>query len=145
VAEANQSLTDVHTIRVRSELPSLDGLWDQARLERVVGNLISNAVKYSPHGGEVTLSVAREETADGSFAVLGVHDQGVGIPPEDLRHVFVRFYRASNVAGQIAGTGIGLAGAKQLVEQHAGSIRVESTPGEGSTFAVWLPLGIVKT
>ena len=110
VAEANQQLSDAHTLRVRSGFPTLEGLWDQARLERVIGNLVANAVKYSPRGGEVTLDLAREETTDGSCAVLSVQDQGVGIPPEALPHVFERFYRASNVVGQIAGTGRGPAG-----------------------------------
>jgi signal transduction histidine kinase len=116
-------------------------MWDQARLERVVGNLISNAVKYSPDGGEVILSLGREDSASGASAVLSVRDEGIGIPPEDLSRVFDRFYRGTNVVGHIAGTGIGLAGARQLVEQHGGSMAVESTPGAGSTFVVRLPLG----
>jgi PAS domain S-box-containing protein len=144
VAADQQQLAEAHTIRIESELPSLEGLWDQTRLERVVGNLVSNAVKYSPSSSEVTLGVAREETPDGTLAVLSVHDQGVGIPPEELPRVFERFYRASNVADRIAGTGIGLAGAKQLVEQHGGSIGVQSTSGEGSTFVVRLPLGMAE-
>jgi signal transduction histidine kinase len=141
VAAEYQQLTDAHTICVRSTLESLDGVWDQARLERVVGNLISNAVKYSPDGGEVILSLTMEESASGASAVLSVRDEGIGIPPEDVSRVFERFYRGTNVVGHIAGTGIGLAGAKQLVEQHGGSMAVESTPGAGSTFVVRLPLG----
>jgi signal transduction histidine kinase len=141
VAADYQQLTDAHTICVRTALTSLEGMWDQARLERVVGNLISNAVKYSPDGGEVILSLSVEEVADAATAVLSVRDQGIGIPPEDLSRVFERFYRATNVVGRIAGTGIGLAGARQLVEQHGGSMAVESTPGAGSTFVVRLPLG----
>jgi signal transduction histidine kinase len=140
VAEDNQQLADAHVIRVQSQLACIEGAWDRARLERVVGNLVSNAVKYSPEGGEVTLQVSREDTADGAWAVLAVTDQGVGIPPEELPRVFERFFRASNVAGQIAGTGIGLAGARQLVEQHGGTISVQSTPGQGSTFIVRLPI-----
>jgi signal transduction histidine kinase len=141
VAAEYQQLTDAHTLCVRSTLASLDGMWDQARLERVVGNLISNAVKYSPDGGEVILSLGREDSASGASAVLSVRDEGIGIPPEDLSRVFDRFYRGTNVVGHIAGTGIGLAGARQLVEQHGGSMAVESTPGAGSTFVVRLPLG----
>jgi signal transduction histidine kinase len=141
VAAEYQQLTDAHTICVRSTLASLHGVWDQARLERVVGNLISNAVKYSPDGGEVMLSLTMEDSANGPMAVLSVRDQGIGIAPEDLARVFERFYRATNVVGRFAGTGIGLAGARQLVEQHGGSIAVQSTPGAGSTFVVRLPLG----
>ena len=140
VAEDNQQIAEAHVIRVQSQLACIEGAWDRARLERVVGNLVSNAVKYSPEGGEVTLRVSREDTGDGAWAVLAVSDQGVGIPPEELPRVFERFYRASNVAGQIAGTGIGLAGARQLVEQHGGTISVESTPGQGSTFVDRLPI-----
>jgi signal transduction histidine kinase len=141
VAAEYQQLTDAHTICVRTTLASLEGMWDQARLERVIGNLISNAVKYSPDGGEVILSLSVEESASGATALLSVRDEGIGIPPEDLSRVFDRFYRGTNVVGHIAGTGIGLAGAKQLVEQHGGSMAAESTPGAGSTFVVRLPLG----
>jgi signal transduction histidine kinase len=140
VAAEYQQLTEAHTIGVRSELASLAGRWDQARLERVVGNLLSNAVKYSPDGGEVILSLATEESANGQTAVLSVRDEGIGILPDELPHVFDRFYRGTNVVGHIAGTGIGLAGARQIVEQHGGSMAVESTPGGGSTFIVRLPL-----
>ena len=140
VAEDNQQLAEAHVICVQSQLACIEGAWDRPRLERVVGNLVSNAVKYSPDGGDVTLELSREETAGGAWAVLAVSDQGVGIPAEELPRVFERFYRASNVAGQIAGTGIGLAGARQLVEQHGGSISVQSTPGQGSTFIVRLPI-----
>jgi signal transduction histidine kinase len=117
--------------------PGLVGSWDVRRLERVLANLLENAVKYSPDGGEIVVRVARDD-AD-STAVLQVADTGVGIPAADLPHVFERFYRAGNV-GEIQGTGIGLAGVRQIVEQHAGSIAVESCPGIGSTFTVRLPL-----
>jgi signal transduction histidine kinase len=75
-----------------------------------------------------------------AWAVLRVRDQGIGIPPADLPRIFERFYRATNVAGQIQGSGIGLAGSRQVVEQHGGTIVVESREGAGSTFTVRLPL-----
>ncbi len=75
------------------------------------------------------------------MAVLAVQDQGIGIPAADLPHVFERFYRARNVSGRTPGTGLGLAGARQIVEQHGGTIAVESREGAGSTVTIRLPLG----
>jgi signal transduction histidine kinase len=72
--------------------------------------------------------------------MLAVRDQGVGIPAADLPHIFERFHRGGNVAGHIAGAGIGLATVRQIVEQHGGTITVESWPDKGSTFTVQLPL-----
>jgi signal transduction histidine kinase len=116
------------------------GDWDGPRLRRVLDNLLSNAIKYSPAGGEVVVTLA----ADGDSAVLRVRDQGLGIPAEDLPHIFERFRRARNAA-EIVGTGLGLSGARQLVEQHGGTIQVESQEGAGSTFTVRLPLGDTTT
>lgn len=111
VAEEQPQLTQRHTIRVESSIPTLVGDWDTARLERVVSNLLSNAVKYSPDGGEITVTVWQEKDEGAFYAVLQVEDRGVGIPAEDLPNIFERFHRGANVAGRIAGTGIGLAGA----------------------------------
>jgi PAS domain S-box-containing protein len=125
-----------HAIRVESELPSLIGTWDQFRLERVLDNLLGNAVKYSPRGGEITLTIAGES----DWAVLRVRDQGIGIPEADLPRVFERFHRGANVARRTRGSGIGLSGARQIVEQHGGTIAVESREQLGSVFTVRLPL-----
>jgi signal transduction histidine kinase len=140
MAAEQQQLSDDHAIRIKTAIPSLTGNWDRTRLERVFGNLLANSVKYSPDGGTVTLSVWQEDGDDGSFAVVAVEDQGLGIPERDLAHIFERFQRGSNVMDHIAGSGIGLAGAKQIVEQHGGTISVQSREGEGSTFTVRLPL-----
>jgi signal transduction histidine kinase len=78
--------------------------------------------------------------APAAWAVLAVHDEGVGIPAADLRRVFERYHRSRNVAGAVPGMGIGLAGARRIVEQHGGTIAVESVEGKGSTFTVRLPL-----
>ncbi len=118
-------------------------LWvpvDAARLGRVVDNLLSNALKFSPGGGQVRVRVGREPGTDGPVVVIAVTDRGVGVPAADLPHIFERFQRAGNVAGRIEGTGIGLASARHIVEQHGGSIAVESVEGAGSTFTVRLPL-----
>jgi signal transduction histidine kinase len=128
-----------HVIRVEGESPTLIGHWDRARLERVLTNLLDSAVKYSPDGSEVIVRVGCEEDASGVWAVLAVADRGVGIPAADLSRIFERFQRGGNVA-EIAGAGVGLAGARQIVTQHGGTITVASEEGVGSTFTVRLPL-----
>jgi signal transduction histidine kinase len=133
--------TDRHTIRVVSEAESLVGFWDAPRLERVLGNLLGNAIKYSPEGGEITVRIEREGDGDPAVAVLSVEDSGVGIPQADLGLIFERFRRAGNVES-FAGSGIGLAGAKRIVELHGGTIAVTSIEGQGSTFTVRLQIAM---
>jgi signal transduction histidine kinase len=116
-----------------------DASCDPARIERVLNNLISNALKYSAAQTPIAISLVREDGA-ASMALLAVSDSGVGIPAADLPHVFERFYRGSNVRGRFGGTGIGLAGVKQTVEQHGGSASVESIEGTGTTIRIRLPL-----
>lgn len=141
-----QFRTARHRIRMEAEAPSIVGIWDRDRVERVVGNLLSNAVKYSPSGGEILVRVMEKEaTESGSLgsAVLAVTDHGAGIPAADLPQLFTWFFRGENVAEKISGAGIGLAGSRQIVEQHGGSISVESQEHVGSTFTVELPLGLL--
>jgi signal transduction histidine kinase len=140
-AADHQRTTEYHQVRVESEVDELVGLWDAGRLERVLSNLLSNAIRYSPEGGPVTIRLGREDGADGhAWAWLSVEDQGLGIPAADLTRVFERFHRGANVAGLIGGAGIGLAGSKQIIEQHGGVITVASIQGEGTTFTLRLPL-----
>ena len=141
VAAEQQATTERHRVRVETALPELTGAWDAVRLGRVLDNLLANAIKYSPAGGDVVVTVAREDRAGAAWAVLAVTDHGLGVPAADLPRIFERFRRAGNVAGRIGGTGIGLASARQLVEQHGGTIAVDSVEGAGSTFTVRLPLG----
>jgi signal transduction histidine kinase len=136
-----QRLSERFEIQCESETSELVGFWDEMRIERVIVNLISNAVKYSPEGGLILIRLRCEERRGQVWAVLTVEDQGMGIPAADLPHIFERFYRGSNVPRDIAGTGIGLAGVQQIVEQHGGSVLVESHEGKGSRFTVRLPLG----
>jgi signal transduction histidine kinase len=136
---AAQRTTDEHTIQVRTDGAKFVGKWDAARLSRVFANLLSNAVKYSPAGGTVTVEVARVAEGKSRWAEVRVTDEGIGIPEEDLPHLFTRFQRASNV-GTIRGTGLGLAGAKLIIEQHGGSIAIKSREGQGTTVTVRLPL-----
>jgi len=112
-----------------------ESLLDEKLLRHVLGNLLTNAIKYSPQGGLVTLTVDRT----GDEWVLSVSDQGIGIPADEQEHVFSSFHRASNV-GDIKGTGLGLAIVKNAVELHGGRISVSSEAGQGSTFTVCLPL-----
>lgn len=110
---------------------------DFRRLEDVFRNLLSNAVKYSPPSSDIRVTV---ELVDGSV-VVSVSDQGVGIPPEDLPHVFEGFYRGRNLGNQDpGGLGLGLFICKRVVEAHGGSIHIESSPGRGTTCRVRLPL-----
>jgi signal transduction histidine kinase len=123
------------TIVLDVEVDHLTGRWDSARLERVLSNLLSNALKYSDEHTEVRVAV---RAVDG-WAELRVQDTGIGIPADDMPRIFERFHRAANVVGRVQGSGVGLAGAKQIVEQHNGTIEVESTEGVGTTFTVRLP------
>jgi signal transduction histidine kinase len=125
--------------------------WDADRMAEVLGNLVSNAVKFTPPGGRVTLTV--EPAPDYAAAALGrpgaalrlcVEDSGVGIAPEQPPRVFDKFYQANNQARASApGTGLGLAITKQIVEAHGGVIGAESTPDVGTRFVLLLPVDAV--
>ena len=136
---AQQGATDRHDVRLEAPQDEVVGAWDPARLGRVLSNLLANAVKYSPQGGDVVVAIRREEGADGAWARLTVRDHGLGIPEADRERVFEAFARGSNVAG-ISGAGIGLASARQIIEQHGGTIAVDSAPRTGTLFTVRLPL-----
>jgi len=110
---------------------------DELRLEQVVQNLLHNAVKYSPGGGEIRVVVRRDENE----ALLSVSDEGIGIPEAELPGLFQRYFRASNAAArQIRGMGFGLFVVREIVESHGGTVEAQSVEGSGSTFTVRLPL-----
>jgi len=135
IARAGSSPSVEFKADLDPRLPIVVG--DRDRLVQVVSNLVNNAVKYSPDGGTVTLS----SRAEGGFALVSVTDTGVGIPPDEISHVFERFRRVRSGAAQsIPGTGLGLTIVKQIVEMHAGKIWVESAVGHGSAFHFTLPL-----
>ncbi|HEU0115724.1 MAG TPA: HAMP domain-containing sensor histidine kinase [Thermomicrobiales bacterium] len=134
-----QRTSERHDIVVEAGPEPAIGQWDGLRLERVLGNLLANAVKYSPDGGRIVIRIGRENGATGPLATLAVTDEGVGIPAADLPCVFERFHRGGNVGG-IAGAGIGLAAVRQIVEEHGGTIEVASIEGKGSAFTIRLPL-----
>ncbi len=118
-----------------------DVYWDVDRINEVVGNLLSNAFKFTPHGGTVSLALE----ADGRSIIMRVRDTGAGIPPEQLPRIFEKFYQADNQrAARTGGTGLGLAIAKEIVEAHGGSISCESTLGVGTTFTIRVPARAVR-
>jgi len=124
-------------ITVTTTAEPLHVLGDRARLRRMCDNLLDNAVKFSSRGGKVTVTVRREE----DIAVLEVADQGIGIPPDELPHVFGRLYRATNATdGRYPGSGLGLSIALATAESHGGTATVDNGPEGGAVFTVRLPL-----
>ena len=112
---------------------------DHDMMYQVVMNLVSNAIKYTPEGGTVTVSVGVDERR--AVAICDVADDGIGIPPEDLPHIFDKFYRVKASGKLVKGTGLGLTLAKHIVETlHDGKLLVRSEKGKGSTFTVELPV-----
>ncbi len=123
------------TVLLGSGMPTIVG--DSDRIFQVVANLLSNAVKYSPGGGEVELS----SSLDGGNVKVCVRDDGPGIPPEFIDHIFGRYERyEGNAKNQVIGTGLGLAIGRQIVEMHKGRIWVESALGVGSSFCFTIPI-----
>jgi CheY-like chemotaxis protein/anti-sigma regulatory factor (Ser/Thr protein kinase) len=117
------------------ELVAVDA--DHARIEQVLVNLLANAVKYSPQGGQIVVQVDRV----GREARTSVADSGIGIPPDERKRLFQRFFRAHNVSTRhFGGLGIGLFVSNEIVDRHGGRFEVESEPGRGSTFTFYLPL-----
>ena len=125
-----------HTIELDIQTKDTKIVADALRIGQVVGNVLDNAIKYSPHGGQVIVRLSEHE---GQYLV-SIIDQGIGISPEYLDHIFERFYRVRNKASrQYAGIGLGLYVTKAIVEQHGGSIWVASNAQVGSTFSFTLP------
>jgi PAS domain S-box-containing protein len=122
-------------VDVAPDLPQV--LADKDRVVQVLTNLVSNAHKYTQAGGAIRVEVA----LDGDLVHVAVHDNGMGIAPEDVARLFTRFYRVdSSLTREIGGTGLGLSIVKSIVELHGGTVTVESTPGSGSTFSFTLPI-----
>jgi two-component system OmpR family sensor kinase len=132
-APAASAVGVVLELDAQDDLPPVDG--DAGRLAQVLRNLLANALRHTPPGGRVIVRLDRA----GALARLQVADTGSGIAPEDLPHVFDRFYRGEN-RGRAGGAGLGLAIARQLVAAHDGQIEVASPPGAGTTFTITLPV-----
>ena len=141
ITEVFQEMRVISGNKVRVHLNEIDQLQvngDRDRLKQVLINLVGNAIQDTPQDGDVYLSVAK--VADQARIIC--RDTGPGIPSEDLPHIFERFYRAekSRTRGRSTGFGLGLSITKWIVEHHGGHIEVDSKEGQGTTFAIWLPL-----
>ncbi len=123
------------SVKAPADLPLLDV--DPARIREVLENLISNALRFTPGGGEIRVEVSLD--GDGRRLMVSVSDNGAGIPRQDLPHIFDRFFKSRDSRG----TGLGLAIAKNLVAAHGGEIRAESEAGHGTTIRFTLPFGVV--
>jgi signal transduction histidine kinase len=117
---------------------SLTLMVDRNQVERVVRNLLDNAIKYTPAGGSITVDSSRISNNGQPAAQIQICDTGTGIPPEHQAHVFERFYRV-DPSHTIPGTGLGLSIVKEIVTLYGGNVHLESTPGSGCTFTITLP------
>ncbi len=126
-----------------SDCPAVTVLAGDPGLSMVLGNLLNNAIKYTPAGGDVTVQVAVDQPS--GQATVVVRDTGIGIPADELPRIFDEFYRASNAkSARIVGTGIGLAAVRAMVEHYQGTIALNSVEGQGTTVTVRLPLASTK-
>ena len=133
-------------LKLRHELmdarsPAPVSLVDAQRITQVLDNLINNAIRYTSEGGEIAVWTDTSEVGGRGWVTVTVEDTGMGIPEDELHHIFERFFRGEKPRTmQISGTGLGLAIVKEIVELHGGRVTVESEVNEGSRFTVWLPL-----
>jgi two-component system phosphate regulon sensor histidine kinase PhoR len=126
-------------LTLQTEIPEtpLPVLGDRLALEQAISNLLDNALKYTPEGGNIWLRVRREA----GYAIAEVEDTGIGIEPKDRERIFERFYRVDKARSrEVGGTGLGLSIVKHVMLSHGGSVQVESEPGRGSVFRIHLPV-----
>jgi|GEM_PF-1749416 len=143
VVVSHRALADQHglTLSTRLASPPPIARADADQMMQVLNNLVVNAIHYTPSGGSVVVSTGEKTREGQKWAIIQVEDTGIGIPAEDMPHLFERFYRGRMPRQmQIAGTGLGLAIVKEIVDMHGGQVTVESQVDVGSTFTVWLPL-----
>jgi two-component system sensor histidine kinase BaeS len=138
-AESMRSRFDTAEITLDTRLATALVRADDRRIHQVITNLLSNALKFTPSGGRVVLEVSPRD----GHAELAVTDSGVGVPPDELPHLSERFWRGSNAA-EIAGSGIGLAVVTELAWAHDGRLEISSTPGQGTTAMIVLPLALPR-
>src|SRR4051812_22543576 len=136
VKDMMQQTSSSHAIVLECKTDELMVHADRQRIEQVIINLISNAVKYSPHASEVILHCL---PSNGS-AIVSVQDFGAGIPEEEQKHIFERFYRVKNTALHISGLGIGLYISNEIINRHHGRLSVTSKHNLGSTFTFQIPV-----
>ncbi|MCB0045682.1 MAG: HAMP domain-containing histidine kinase [Caldilineaceae bacterium] len=126
-------------LRIETEADRIIVLCDTARVQQIISNLLSNAGKYTPEGGDIRVTLSADPAF--GYATVAVQDNGIGIAPDEIEHLFVSFFRASNASQLNAtGAGLGLSIAASLTELHGGTMQVESELGHGSTFSFTLPL-----
>ncbi|GLV59577.1 hypothetical protein KDH_64030 [Dictyobacter sp. S3.2.2.5] len=132
-----QASAEQHSLILETTDREASVVADRARIEQVIGNILDNAVKYSPHGGQVIVRLYKQP----SQYHISIKDQGIGVNPEHFEHIFERFYRIHNTSSQhYAGIGLGLYVAKAIIDRHGGQIWLENNQGTGSTFHVTLPM-----
>ena len=125
------------SVELRADiLVAIEVVADRLRFKQILHNLLSNALKFTPEGGRVRVEAARRDR----LAEISISDTGVGIPEDEHRAVFDKFYQVRSVTKGGGGTGLGLAITKRLVEQHGGKIWLKSKPGHGSCFTFTIPL-----
>lgn len=139
IAHFYQQTTSRHQIIVVDEVSELNGHWAQVHLERMFGNLLDNGIKYSPEGGTIRITISRNDSTGGSWAIVTIADTGIGIPQADLAQIAEHGYRAHNV-GAIPGTGFGLSSVRELVEYYAGTFAIVSPRVGATTMQIRLPL-----
>jgi two-component system phosphate regulon sensor histidine kinase PhoR len=136
----NQAEDQALTLKCNPAKPDPITVADAQWMMQVINNLLSNAMRYTPEGGTITVATSTRVANGRSWAVLCVADTGIGIPEEELPYIFDRFFRGEKPRKmQVSGTGLGLAILKEIVDLHGGRVTVESKVDEGSSFAVWLP------
>jgi signal transduction histidine kinase len=140
VVQVRAASTD-HLIRLQPDLAAVVGDWDADRLQQVVDNLVGNAIKYSPRGGTISVSIGID--ARTGEAILTVADDGPGIPADDRQRVFAAFYRTRSAAtSQVSGLGLGLYICHELIAAHGGTIAVGASPSGGAAFTIRVPLTV---
>ena len=141
--ERHQPLAEEKGLHIERHLAEAEPVVkvDPQRIEQVLDNLLGNAIRYTPSGGRIAVSTGTTETEGRPWATFTVSDTGIGIPEDELPHIFERFFRGKEPRRmQVSGTGLGLSIVKEIVERHCGFVTVESEGGKGSAFTVWLPL-----
>ncbi|HEX6982984.1 MAG TPA: ATP-binding protein [Balneolaceae bacterium] len=134
-AEVAQAKTAKHTIDLRGDLKQHCVMGDKQRIGQVLLNLLTNAIKYAPDGGDIIIEMKADEQL-----TVSVQDFGIGISQEDQKHIFDRFYRGAMQKSEIKGLGMGLYVASEVIKRHGGNIQVKSEEGKGSTFSFTLPM-----
>lgn len=134
---------ETRNVRIQEQMgiDSKEIIFDKERMGIALGNILDNAIDYSPQSGTVMVNVS----GDAQNVTISVNDKGIGVPPAQMGNLFTKFYRADNAKRvRTSGTGLGLYLAKHIIEDHGGRIKVESKENEGSTFSIALPIGMTQ-